>query len=138
LYLIVWIRVHIVRVKEIVMSQSFLDALRAGLACRCPRCGQGRLFAGYLQIAPRCEKCGLSFDGNDTAGGPAFFVMMPLSILTAVLALLFEIHAAPPLWQHIIIWPIFIVVCIGLMLRPVKSTLVALQYRYRDVGNSER
>ena len=117
------------------MSQSILAA---GLACRCPRCGEGRLFTGYLKIAPGCELCGLSFAGNDTADGPAFFVMMPLCLITAALALFFEVYVQPPLWEHMIIWPTFIALSIGLLLRPVKSTLVAMQYRYRDVQNSER
>ena len=109
-----------------------------GVDCRCPRCGEGRLFAGYLQLAPACEACGLSYAGSDTADGPAFFVMMPLSIITAVLALLFEVYAQPPLWQHVVIWPAFIAVSIGLLLRPAKATIVAMQYRYRDVQNGER
>ena len=112
--------------------------LKASLGCQCPRCGQGRLFSGYLQIKPACEHCGLSFAGNDAADGPAFFVMMPLSIITAVLALLFEVYAQPPLWQHVVIWPAFIAVSIGLLLRPAKATIVAMQYRYRDVQNGER
>ncbi len=109
-----------------------------GLGCRCPRCGEGRLFSGYLQLAPGCEACGLSYAGSDTADGPAFFVMMPLCIVTAALALLFEVHAHPPLWQHVVIWPTFIAVVIGLLLRPVKSALVGMQYRYRDVQNDAR
>lgn len=114
------------------------NVLRSGFACRCPRCGQGRLFAGYLKLSPACERCGLSFAGTDTADGPAFFVMMPLCIVTAVLALVFEVRATPPLWQHIAIWPIFIAVSIGLLLRPVKASLVALQYRYRHVESDDR
>jgi uncharacterized protein (DUF983 family) len=111
--------------------------LQSGLGCRCPRCAQGRVFSGYLTIAPACECCGLSFAGNDTADGPAFFVMMPLCIVTALLALLFEVYAQPPLWQHIVIWPGFVALSIAATLRPVKSILVALQYRYRDVQSDE-
>lgn len=105
----------------------------AGLGCRCPRCGKGPLFAGYLTIAPSCSVCGLSFANTDTADGPAYFIMMPLCILTAVSALLFELKFAPPMWVHMVIWPVFIAAFIGLTLRPVKATLVALQYRYRDI-----
>jgi uncharacterized protein (DUF983 family) len=107
--------------------------LVAALGCRCPRCGKGPLFAGYLKIAPACSVCGLSFAGSDTGDGPAFFVMMPLCILTAVCALLFELKVQPPLWVHMTVWPLFIALVAGLSLRPVKATMVALQYRYRDV-----
>lgn len=105
----------------------------AGLLARCPRCGQGELFDGYLEVRPGCGVCGLSFAGHDTADGPAFFIMLPLSILTAVLALLLEVFAGPPVWVHVVLWPAFILLVAGLALRPVKATMVALQYRFRDV-----
>ena len=35
-----------------------LSPIRTGLACRCPRCGKGRLFKGFLDLRPRCEVCG--------------------------------------------------------------------------------
>ncbi|MGE3476819.1 MAG: DUF983 domain-containing protein [Rhodospirillaceae bacterium] len=105
----------------------------AALFCRCPRCGRGPLFEGYLKVRPGCETCGLSFAGHDTADGPAFFIMMPLCIITAVAALLFDRFAAPPIWAHFVIWPAFITITAGLALRPVKATMIALQYRFRDV-----
>lgn len=105
----------------------------SGLGCRCPRCGKGALFAGYLTIAPACTVCGLSFANTDTADGPAYFIMMPLCILTAVSALLFELKFEPPTWVHMVIWPPFVLGTIAIALRPVKATLVALQYRYRNV-----
>lgn len=91
------------------------------------------MFEGYLTVRPGCSVCGLSFAGHDTADGPAFFIMMPLSILTAVFALLFEVFVRPPVWVHMLIWPVFICLFAGLALRPVKATMVALQYRFRDV-----
>ena len=121
------------------MDTAHKDAplLVAALGCRCPRCGKGRLFAGYLTIAPACSVCGLSFANTDTADGPAYFIMMPLCILTAVLALLLELKFTPPIWLHMVIWPVFIAGVIGFSLRPVKATLVALQYRYRSVEQED-
>lgn len=119
-------------------SQPTASLLVAGLQCRCPRCGKGPLFDGYLKIAPACSQCGLSFAGNDTGDGPAFFIMLPLCILTAVFALIFELKVEPPMWVHMVVWPLFIAVVAGFGLRPVKATMVALQYRYRDVEHEEK
>ena len=110
--------------------------LIAALGCRCPRCGKGALFDGYIRIAPACTVCGLSFAGHDTGDGPAFFIMLPLCVITAVLALLFERFVRPPMWVHMIVWPLFIAATVGFALRPVKATMVALQYRYRDVSGN--
>lgn len=111
--------------------------LVAAFGARCPRCGRGRLFEGYLRIAPACTVCGLKFGGNDTGDGPAFFVMLPLCIITAVSALVFELKLEPPLWVHMLVWPTFIGLVVGFSLRPVKALMVALQYRYRDVEHRD-
>ncbi len=110
-----------------------IPVLLAGVLCRCPRCGRGSLFDRYITIAPACAVCGLSFAGHDTGDGPAFFIILPLSIVMAVLALLVEVNFEPPLWVHWILWPTFTVLAVGGLLRPVKAIMVALQYRYRDV-----
>jgi uncharacterized protein (DUF983 family) len=107
--------------------------LLRGIAGRCPRCGRGTLFNGYLTVVERCGACGLSFAGHDTGDGPAFFIILPLSILTAVLALLVEVKFEPPMWVHVVIWPLFIALAVGFLLRPVKGIMIALQYRYRSV-----
>ncbi len=106
---------------------------KVALLGRCPRCGEGALFQGYIKIAPACPVCGLSLAGHDTGDGPAFFIMLPLCIVTAMLALLLEVKVGPPMWVHVVLWPVFIALAVGYTLRPVKAIMVALQYRYRDV-----
>jgi uncharacterized protein (DUF983 family) len=107
--------------------------LLCGVTGRCPRCGRGALFEGYLKVVERCAVCGLRFAGHDTGDGPAFFIILPLSIITAVLALLVEVKFQPPMWVHVVTWPLFIALAVGFLLRPVKGLMIALQYRYRDV-----
>ena len=107
--------------------------MRAALLARCPRCGEGALFQGYIKVAPACSVCGLGFAGHDTGDGPAFFIMLPLCIITAMLALLLEVKVGPPWWVHVLLWPVFIALAVGYALRPVKAIMIALQYRYRDL-----
>jgi uncharacterized protein (DUF983 family) len=108
-----------------------VSPFRAGLRCRCPRCGEGRLFDGFLTVAERCGVCGLPISRHDAGDGPAVFVILILGFLVVGLALLVEATMKPPLWVHAILWPPFIlIVAIGL-LRPLKATLLALQYRHR-------
>ena len=100
-----------------------------GLAGRCPRCGEGPLFAGVLDIAPRCEACGLDLKFADSGDGPAVFVILIAGFVVLGAALWTELVYEPPMWVHLIIFlPLTLVVCLG-MLRPLKGILVALQYR---------
>ena len=34
---------------------------RCGMRGRCPRCGHGKLFNGFLTLAPKCNACGLDY-----------------------------------------------------------------------------
>ena len=118
-------------------EKTSAPVLLAGLLGRCPRCGKGSLFDGYVRIVAACNVCGLSFKGHDTGDGPAFFIMLPLSLIAAGLALVVDLAYMPPIWVHVILWPTFIALVVGLSLRPVKAVMVALQYRYRDVEDSD-
>lgn len=102
-----------------------------GLRCRCPRCGEGRLFTGFLTPAPRCPACGLDFSFADAGDGPAQFIILIVGFLIAGAGLLVEIRFSPPLWVHLVLWgPLVLILCLG-MLRPLKGVLVALQYHHR-------
>ena len=100
-----------------------------GLACRCPRCGSGKLYAGLLAVADECDVCGLDFGPHDSGDGPAVFAIPILGAAVVGLAFLLETLAKPPFWVHTAIWPPTIAVFAVLLLRPIKGLLVALHYK---------
>lgn len=107
------------------------NPLVAGIAGRCPRCGRGRLFSGFLNVADRCAVCGFDLKTADSGDGPAVFVILIAGFLVAFAALAVEIAYRPPIWLHLALWlPLTVVVCLGL-LRPLKGVLVALQFHHR-------
>jgi uncharacterized protein (DUF983 family) len=99
----------------------------------CPRCGKGKLFDGFIKIAEKCNVCGLGFAGHDTGDGPAFFIILPLCLIVAGSALWVDVTFAPPMWVHLMLWPVFILGVTAAVMRPIKAVMVALQYRHRDV-----
>ena len=107
-----------------------ISPIRAALGCRCPRCGQGRLFAGLLSVRGACEVCGLDLSGQDAGDGPAVFVILFLGLIVVALAALVEVKFSPPIWIHLVLWTPFIIVGAIAMLRPLKAGLIALQYRH--------
>ena len=105
-----------------------VEPFAAGLKGCCPRCGKGRLFSGFLAVAPRCETCGLDFSFADAADGPAIFVMLVIGFVVVGLALWTEVSFGPPLWLHFLLWiPLTLVLCLP-SLRLVKGVLITLQY----------
>ncbi len=117
------------------MSGQDLHPRRApfatGLACKCPRCGRGRLFAGFLTVVERCAVCDLDLEKADSGDGPAVFIIFILGFLVVPAALWVESRFAPPMWLHVAIWPPLILGAALGLLRPMKGVLIALQYRHR-------
>lgn len=111
-----------------------LSPLVTGLACRCPRCGRGRLFAGYLRVVERCEVCGLGLQAHDSGDGPAVFMIFILGFIVVPLALWVEARFEPPLWMHAILWTATVLGGTLGLLRPMKALMVGLQYRHRSTA----
>lgn len=104
------------------------NPLLAGLAGRCPNCGEGHLFEGFLKVAPSCEACGADFSRADSGDGPAVFVILIAGFVVAFAALFTEIAYRPPIWLHLILWlPATLIISLGLM-RPLKGVMLAAQF----------
>lgn len=103
--------------------------LATGFKGKCPRCGRGDLFKGYLAVAERCGVCGLSFDFADAGDGAPWFVMLISGALAVAAALIVELNWTPPYWVHGVVALCFAVLLPLLLLRPVKGVLLCQQYR---------
>lgn len=106
--------------------------VRWSAAGRCPRCGQGKLFAGYLKVAPSCDSCGLDYAAQDAADGPAVLIILFFGFVVAGLVLTVEMLYAPAMWIHALIWPPFILVGSLGLLRPFKGAFIGIQYKYQS------
>lgn len=105
-----------------------VDPVRAGIAGRCPRCGEGRLFSGLLTPVKECGVCRLDYSFVDSGDGPAVFAILIIGFLVVGLALWLETTMGPPIWVHVVLWT---PLAIGLSLwalRAIKGVLITLQY----------
>jgi len=110
-----------------------------GLAGRCPRCGKGKLFQGFLSLRKACDQCGLDYSFADAGDGPAVFVILIGGAIVVFAALITEVVYQPPYWVHAVLWiPLVLFVTLG-PLRPIKGLLIALQYHHKaQEGRLER
>lgn len=112
-------------------SGAPVSALRAALGSRCPRCGKGRLYDGFIKVRDRCESCGLNLAAADTGDGPVAFIVLIVGGIVVSLALWTELEYAPPMWVHVALWPPLVLGLSLLLLRFLKSLLIALQFKHR-------
>jgi uncharacterized protein (DUF983 family) len=106
-----------------------VSPVSAGFRARCPRCGTGRLFNGYIATAKSCGNCQLDYAFIDSGDGPVPFVILLIGFIVVGLALWADVSISPPLWLHFIIWIPLAIILSLFALRWVKGILIALQYQ---------
>jgi uncharacterized protein (DUF983 family) len=112
-------------------------ALARGARGRCPACGQGHLFDGYLRIVPACSACGVPLGRIRADDAPPYFTIFLAGHLLVPGVFMIERAYQPPMWLHMAVWlPLFAIVC-TLMLRPVKGAVVAWMMRLGLTGDEQ-
>ena len=112
-------------------TPTLAQTVLRGLGCKCPRCGKGRLFAGFLDLRQRCEACGLDYAFIDAGDGPAVFIIMIAGAIVVASALIVEVKYQPPFWVHAALWLPLILATTLWPLRGMKSLLIALQFHHK-------
>jgi len=103
-----------------------------GLACTCPRCGEGPVFSGFLKPVSRCESCGLDLSFAQRTEGPAVFIILIVGVVIIAAAAAVEALFHPPPFVHLLLWLPGTVILSLLLLRPFKATMIALQYHHNS------
>ncbi|MBO6519519.1 MAG: DUF983 domain-containing protein [Rhodospirillales bacterium] len=109
-------------------ERTIKETIGLGFAGRCPRCGQGRIFRGRLEIVDECPVCGLVLSEHDAGDG----AVVPALLILVTLAVWVEFKYEPALWVHIVLWgPIGTLLTLWLLPR-LKGIGVALQHKHRS------
>lgn len=105
------------------------SAFAVGIAGRCPRCGEGALFDGFLKTKASCRACGLDYAFADSGDGPAVFIILIVGFIVGAAFLAVELTYQPPYWVHAVLWlPLILILSLG-FLRPMKGIMIALQFK---------
>lgn len=105
-----------------------VSPFRTGLSCRCPRCGQGALFQGFLSLHKSCRNCGLEYSTSDSGDGPAVFAIFIVGFLSVAVALIVRFSFDTNILVAFIASTLFALLLTAVILRPLKATLISLQF----------
>lgn len=124
-------------VTETPPARSPWTALRRGLMCRCPACGEGRLFSSYLKVAPACTACGEALHHHRADDAPPYLTILIVGHVVVPMLMWLELHHEPPLWVHFSLWlPLTLILCLAL-LPPLKGAVIGWQWALRMHGFDE-
>lgn len=105
-------------------ARPFLTGIKRGLRHRCPNCGEGKLYRGYLKVEDACAACGHDLSGYRADDGPAYFTILLVGHLVIAPLLLFPFIWQMSPWFVVPATVIPLTVLILLMLPRIKGAFI--------------
>ena len=103
-----------------------IDAVWRGLRGKCPACGAGKLFCGYLKVVDACSACGTPVGLARADDAPPYLTILLVGHIVVPSMLWLERAQMPPLWVHSAIWvPLTLALCLA-FLRPLKGATLGV------------
>ncbi len=105
-----------------------------GFRRKCPNCGEGNMFSGYLKVADKCDVCSEELFHHRADDGPAYLTILIVGHLLAPLIHFTWINFRP---EPLVMITIFTVFCVGLslfLLPRLKGFVVGIQWSRRMHG----
>ena len=112
-------------------ERSASDGIRRGFMRRCPNCGKGHLFSGYLAVEPNCEACGHENARYRADDGPAYFTILIVGHLVIVPLLCLSFILTWPLAAVLPLSLALVLVSTLALLPLVKGAFIGVQWATR-------
>lgn len=109
-------------------------AMRRGAIRRCPACGQGALFQGYLKVRDHCPECGEAMFHQRADDGPAYLTILLVSHLGAPLLLWVFLTYQPSPISMLIGFSLGAIVLSLALLPSIKGAFIGAQWARRMHG----
>ena len=111
-----------------------LQAMLRGAMGKCPACGQGSLFSGYLKVREECPHCGEALMVQRADDGPAYLTILIVSHLGAPLLLWVFVAYRPSALSMLLGFGLGAIVLSLALLPRIKGGFVGLQWARRMHG----
>ena len=109
-------------------ARPLWQSIKRGFLCRCPNCGEGKLFKGFVKTVDSCQACGEEIHHHRADDLPAYLVVVIVGHIVVGAFMGVEATSTLSTWQHLAIWvPLTILMSIAL-LKPTKGAVVGLQW----------
>ena len=85
-----------------------------------------------LAVSDICSICDLDLRQSDTGDAGAVPIIILLGAIVGGLAIWTEFRFSPPIWVHVLLWPVVATPAAIFLMRSIKSLMIAMQYRHRS------
>ena len=109
-----------------MIKKSVWTGVSRGLLGRCPTCGEGRLFHGFLKLRTPCEVCGTDNARYPSDDFPPYLTIALVGHIVLPAFMWVDYTYAPAMWIQAAIW-LPATVALSLLLLPrMKGATVGL------------
>lgn len=115
-------------------KRDLVTAMKRGFFCRCPNCGEGKMFRAFLKTADHCDRCGQDFSHHRADDLPAYLVIVIVGHIVVPIALWIETNYSPDVLLQLAIYLPITLIASLLLLQPIKGAVVGLQWALRMHG----
>jgi len=122
---------------EPLPPRDIWNAMARGFRCRCPNCGEGKIFRAFLKVADSCSACGQELSHHRADDLPAYLVIVIVGHIVVPIALWIETNYSPSVALQLSIYLPFTLIASLLLLQPIKGAVVGLQWAFRMHGFDE-
>ncbi len=115
-------------------ARPVIASIKRGLACKCPSCGEGRIFNSYLEVNDTCPSCEEVLSHHQADDFPPYLTISIVGHVIVAAMLIVERSTDLSTGFHLAIWiPLTIILSLAL-LRPLKGAVVGMQWATRMHG----
>jgi len=115
-------------------KRNLWTAMKRGFFCRCPNCGEGKMFRAFLKTTDHCACCGQEFSGHRADDLPAYLVIVVVGHIVVPIVLWIETNYSPAIPLQLAIYLPITLISSLLLLQPIKGAVVGLQWALRMHG----
>lgn len=110
------------------------QAIMRGLFCRCPHCGEGKLFRSFVKPVDHCAVCDEDYTAQRADDLPAYLTIVIVGHIVVGAFMGVEATTNWSLWAHMALWGPLTIILSLLMLQPIKGATIGLQWALRMHG----
>ena len=115
-------------------KRAVRPAILRGIQCKCPNCGEGKMFDKWLKVTPQCKTCGEELHHEQAQDFPPYITITIVGHIVVTLLMLVESRTNWSLTTHLLVWlPLATILTLTLM-QPVKGGVVGMQWAVRMFG----
>jgi uncharacterized protein (DUF983 family) len=115
-------------------KREVLPAMKRGFLCRCPNCGEGKLFRSFLKSVDHCAVCNEDYTHHRADDLPAYLNIVIVGHIVVGGFMMTDLAWPMSNWAHLAIWtPLTLILALALI-QPIKGAVIGLQWAARMHG----